>query len=373
MKEYPVPKGLSYLPYQREAISFALEHEDCLIADEMGLGKTIEAIGLANVCPEIKHVLIVCPASLKLNWKREWELWDVKRLSVGIVTGNEFPDSDVAIINYELLKRHSDRLRSHDWNLLIVDECHKLKNDKAQRTVALLGKRRWDSWRKCWIVESEPVRADRILFLTGTPLLNRPAELWSIVHALDPDGLGRSKSYFEERYCDGHMEWRGWGIGEVWDKSGASNLEELNERMQRFMIRRLKRDVLKELPAKRRQVIVLESSGPIRKLLKEERAAFEKLKLRNGSDVSFFEMSGERKAVALAKVPAVIERIREILETKDKVVIMVHHHEVIDRLAAEFGEIAGVVDGRTTLTWIIHVFRDKKGLFMVQSRCLDGF
>src|ERR1700674_3033206 len=95
MALYPVPKGLNYLPYQRDAIAFALEHENCLIADEMGLGKTIEAIGVSNALPSARRVLIVCPASLKLNWQREWECWDVKHLSVGTVTGDEFPDADV--------------------------------------------------------------------------------------------------------------------------------------------------------------------------------------------------------------------------------------------------------------------------------------
>jgi SWI/SNF-related matrix-associated actin-dependent regulator 1 of chromatin subfamily A len=348
MALYPVPKSLNYLPYQRDAIAFALEHENCLIADEMGLGKTIEAIGVSNALPSARRVLIVCPASLKLNWQREWERWDVKHLSVGIVTGDEFPDAnvEVVIINYELLKRHSRKLRCRTWHLLIVDECHKLKNDGAQRTAALLGKRHWNSWRKCWEIEQESVRADRMLFLTGTPLLNRPAELWTIVRALDPEGLGRGKSWFETRYCNGHMRWVGNGI-QVWDKGGASNLNELNWKMQRFMIRRLKQDVLRELPAKRRQVIVLETTKPIRKLLKAEREAFEKLKLRNGGDISFFEMSSERKAVAMAKVPALIEHIHEILESKDKVVVMAHHHKVIDLISSEFGKAVAIVDGRT--------------------------
>src|SRR5438094_3565462 len=119
MALYPVPKGLNYLPYQRDAIAFALDHANCLIADEMGLGKTVEAIGLSNAAVEIRRVLIVCPASLKLNWLREWERWDTKSLSVGIVAGNEFPDTNVqvVIINYELLMRQSERLRSLTWDL----------------------------------------------------------------------------------------------------------------------------------------------------------------------------------------------------------------------------------------------------------------
>ncbi|SRR6266567_296381 len=106
---YPVPEGLNYLLYQRDAIAFALDHEKCLIADEMGLGKTVEAIGMSNALPSARRTLVVCPASLKLNWQREWERWDVKHLSVGIVNGNEFPDANVqvVIINYDLLKRHA--------------------------------------------------------------------------------------------------------------------------------------------------------------------------------------------------------------------------------------------------------------------------
>jgi SWI/SNF-related matrix-associated actin-dependent regulator 1 of chromatin subfamily A len=118
--------------------------------------------------------------------------------------------------------------------------------------------------------------------------------------------------------------------------------------MQRFMIRRLKQDVLRELPAKRRQTIVLETSRAIRKLLKAERKAFEKLKLRYGGKVPFLEMSAERKAVAIAKVPQVIEHLCELLESKDKLVVFAHHHEVIDALSLEFGS-AAIVDGRTSV------------------------
>ncbi len=182
-----------------------------------------------------------------------------------------------------------------------------------------------------------------MLFLSGTPLLNRPAELWTIVHALDPEGLGKWKSHFEKRFCDLHETKYGW------DKSGASNLPELNLKMRRFTIRRLKKDVLRELPAKRRQVIVLEPSKAVRKLLEREKEAFEKLTLKKGWRPDFSEMAAERKAVALAKVPALIEHVRETLDSTGKLVIFAHHHAVIDSLASEFGNTAAIADGRTPM------------------------
>jgi SWI/SNF-related matrix-associated actin-dependent regulator 1 of chromatin subfamily A len=336
---YPTPKGLRLLPYQADAISFALVRDNCLIADEMGLGKTVEAIGVSNTIPRARHVLVVCPASLKTNWKREFQRWDVKQLSIEICNGS-FPQTDVVIINYEQLGQYDSEIHRKTWDLLIVDEAHKLKNEKAQRTINLLGARRWNEGRRIWEIESEPVAALRKIFLTGTPILNRPAELWTLVHTLDPNGLGKYKSTFEKRYCDAHEGY--WG----WDKSGASNLDELNRRMQDFMIRRLKKDVLKELPSKRRQVIVLDTPTKLRKIIEQEKSLFEKAQVR-GMKVAFTEISKIRKEVAIAKAPFVIEHILDLMESENKIVVMAHHHEVINRLASEFGSEAVVVDGRT--------------------------
>src|SRR5580692_8111790 len=104
---FPKPAGLEYLPYQRAGIAYATAHRDTLIADEMGLGKTIQAIGTINADKLTRRVLIVCPATLKLNWKKEFAKWDTKNLSYAVIDPKTktFPAVEVVIINYELMRK----------------------------------------------------------------------------------------------------------------------------------------------------------------------------------------------------------------------------------------------------------------------------
>jgi SWI/SNF-related matrix-associated actin-dependent regulator 1 of chromatin subfamily A len=245
---------------------------------------------------------------------------------------------------------------------LIVDECHMIKNPKAQRTHAILGSR-----------DESGIKAQRRVFLTGTPILNRPTELWTLVHVLDPDGLGRNWRYFHNRYCGPSAGFRG-----RIDYRGASHLDELQGRLRAsIMVRRMKADVLKELPAKRRAVITLQvQSEHERNAIAEEsrvvretearvaamRAEVERLSvdqagaayeqavrnLRQAEAVAFTETSRVRHEVALAKLPRVIEHVRDCLEESEgKIVVMCHHHDVVDGIAAELRDY-GVLqaDGR---------------------------
>lgn len=331
--EVPRPAGLEYLPYQKAGIAYAAQRTNTLIADEMGLGKTIQAIGVSNLLTDAKRILVICPASLKLNWRREITKWDVKGLSVGIAQGSKVPNTDVVIINYDILSRNSEALHAITWDILIVDECHRVKDPNAQRTVALLGKYEWDASTRTWKLPKLPIPAARRVFLTGTPIVNRPVELWPLIRALDSEGLGKYKSKFEKRYCAASINYAGY-----WDKSGASNLDELQEQMRsRFMIRRLKADVLKELPPKRRQVVVLESEDDI-DLIDAERKAYDDFKSAklNGDTPDFSAISAARKAVAEAILPLAIAEIEEALEETDKLVVWAHHHSVIETLAEKF-------------------------------------
>lgn len=345
--EIPKPDGLEYLPYQKAGIAYAIARQNTLIGDEMGLGKTIQAIGVSNALSEVKRILIVCPATLKLNWRREFTKWDVKSLSVGIAEGNIFPQTDVVIINYDILTRHSEALHAITWDILVVDECHRVKEPKTQRTIALLGEYKWNPSTRSWDLPKLPIPAAKRVFLTGTPIVNRPVELWPLIRALDPEGLGKYKSKFETKYCAAGVNYAGY-----WDKSGASNLEDLQEQMRsRFMIRRLKADVLKELPPKRRQVVVLESTPTLDKLINAERAAYDSFKsAKFESQIVDFELlSATRKAVAEAILPLAIQEIEEALEETDKLVVWAHHHSVIEALAERFSSSV-VVYGETSQT-----------------------
>lgn len=358
--DIPAPEGLSYLPYQRAGIAYALSRKGVLIADEMGLGKTIQAIGIANADASVRRVLVICPASLKLNWRSEFKKWSVRGLSVGIATSKGLPDTEVVILNFEIVSKLRPAIDSIAWDLLIVDEAHYLKNPKAQRTVAVFGGSK---------ARVQPIRAGRRVFLTGTPIVNRPCEIWPLVKSLDPEGLGAMGWFgFARRYCDGYDTAFGF------EAKGATNLDELQTKLRAsIMVRRLKKDVLTELPAKRRQLLPFEPNAEIKRLVKamekahaenERRiAALRKqaAQVENGSNayntiaeqirkaaqVAFEEMSRHRHDLAVAKAPIVVEHVREILETEDSVVVACHHLDVVDVLVEglqEFG--VNLITGR---------------------------
>jgi SNF2 family DNA or RNA helicase len=358
----PVPDGLSYLPFQRAGIEYASQRALTLIADEMGLGKTVQAIGAVNADPNISHVLIVCPASLKHNWRREWQKWDVKGLEVQIVDGVKevMFDGDVVIINYDILAAHATELKKRDgWHAMILDECHYLKNRRTDRTLEVFGGIKRNADREI-IARYNPIPAEKKLLLSGTPIVNKPKELWPLLQTLDPMGLGASSNWYNyaKRYCQ-MRSWEqpdprkpGQTMTMYWWE-GADNLEELQELMRaRFMVRRLKKDVLTELPAKRRQVIVLEPGKALAKLVARESQAYkdyEPNSFLGKPQPAIGEISTTRKRIALAKVKFAVEHIKELLHETPKVVAFVHHHEVADALFQAFGESAVLVDGRVSL------------------------
>jgi superfamily II DNA or RNA helicase len=372
--EVPAPSGFAYLPFQKAGIAFAskiFEGGDVqspsgsgvLIGDEMGLGKTIQTIGVLNLLADIRHLLLIVPASLKLNWQRELGKWLTKTRTIGLADGKTYPDTDIVIVNYENLGKHRERLASTVFDLIVCDECQKIKNPKAQRTQAVL-----------------QLKAKRKLALTGTPILNRPIELYPILSFLNPKQWGslihptqedRSKFWrFAKRYCDAQ---RGaWG----WDLSGASNLEELQVLLRRsLLIRRLKKDVLTELPPKIRQVIEVpcdEDTAPSVQAENEARtrnearlihlkAAVELAKasddpeeykqavnaLQEGVRAHFTELSRLRHETALAKVPIVIEHVENALEEGNKVVLFAHHKDVLESFHRHFASQSVLLTGDT--------------------------
>jgi SWI/SNF-related matrix-associated actin-dependent regulator 1 of chromatin subfamily A len=343
--DIPVPAGLAYFPFQKAGIAYAMQRPNTLIADEMGLGKTIQAIGVINTDPSISTVLVVCPATLKLNWQNELNKWLVRKMSVGIV-GNDVPETNIVIINFDILVKWHEVLTSRVWDLLIIDESHKVKNEKAKRTQHLLGD------AKNGIA---PIEAHRKLFLTGTPIVNRPRELWTLLHAIDPQGMGRNFFGYAKRYCNATKGEYGW------DFNGASNLSELQMKLRAsFMVRRLKQDVLAELPPKRRQIVVLTPSGAAVKAVAREQEMFDRLyktdkdqyarvaqELIDNQEIAFTEMSEVRHATAVAKIPYVIDFLNDVLDDNDnKVVVMLHHHDVAHAIADAFPGSA-IVTGET--------------------------
>lgn len=379
--EVPVPEGLAYLPYQKAGIAYGMNRDAVLFGDEMGLGKTIEALGIINADPTVKTVLCFCPGTARINWQREAQKWLVRKFNFHVVTetGTVPPaDASFVILSYDKVTGAKGKtvlagLMARQWDMLILDESHFLKNPKAQRTNAVLGTETKTKVNGKNVYEHVPGILDcarRRVALTGTPMVNRPVELWSILHALSPQTFPNFFS-FAKRYCAAHGNRYGW------DFSGASNLEELQTRMRTsVMIRRMKRDVLKELPPKTRQIVVLAPNGAA-DAVREENDAWQKhedaladlqadvelakaagdevayaeavAKLKEGYRVAFSEISLMRHKVAVAKIPHVIEHLECALEGTNKVVCFAHHKDVIAAIMEHFGAAAVCLTGDTPM------------------------
>lgn len=224
-------KGLKLYPYQLKGVQFIEEKQGrALIADEMGLGKTVEALAWLKLHPENRPVLIICPSSLKINWKRECSKW-VKGAKTSILEGSTPYDftGNIIIINYDILQHWVSKLKTFGFNTIIVDEAHYIKNNSAKRTKAF--KR---------IIKD----VTHLIALTGTPIENRPIEIYNIVHAINPQ-IFPDYMMFAREFCGAKKDRFGW------DMSGATNTKRLNSILKHsIMIRRKKADVLKELPSK---------------------------------------------------------------------------------------------------------------------------
>ncbi len=343
------PEGLSPFPYQVEGAKFLLNKPGALLADEMGLGKTVQVLLAINSDPKINKVLVFCPASVKLNWVREANRWLVRPFDVTYLSGKapepiSLPEDRglFVVVNYDIADAWSGELSRVHWDVLVLDEAHYLKNRKAVRTRAILGEEKN-------IGIQSPIRAYKKIALTGTPIVNRPAEIWPVLAWIDRKAWGSFWTY-AKRYCNLH--YNGYG----WDASGASNLEELRKRLSKYMLRRRKDDVLKDLPPKIRQVLDLPPNGATKLIAKEKelwdryheeiaraRAAVEIARAESEEElkealsrlnylfrVYFQEMSLVRHQLALAKVPKALEHIEGVLESKDKVVVWVHHRDVAE-------------------------------------------
>lgn len=356
----PAPEGLDYLPYQRAGIAFLQDRlnrgsKGVLLADEMGLGKTIQVIGLMNKMLAQRsgnrlRGLIIAPKIALIHWQRELEKWLIEPHSIAIWTVKSQLEADIVIVNYDIVRKLRPALvdKCKPWDVLACDESHALKNGKSQRTMAILGNRK----------ELNPISARHKIFVTGTPILNRPIELFPVLNACGVDFAVNYHGY-AKRYCDGHDTRHGF------DASGTSNLDELQERLRSsVMVRRLKADVLSELPLKRRQVVTIDADGSsdLKKALRDEikarteaksseadaemamaiaeqqrdqRAydnAIRRLSSIRASNIS--EFARLRQATAIAKAPSVVEAVAETLEcVVDAVLVFAHHSEVVKCLA----------------------------------------
>ena len=342
--DIPAPTGLNYMPFQKAGIDFISHQKNVLVADEMGLGKTIQAIGYINLNSNIKTVLIICPASLKINWKQELEKWLTRPASIEVLNENKL--TDIVITNYESVKKYFSLLTSRMWDLLILDESHYIKNYKAQRTKYITGYFNSLEDKKSWVRGLKDYTNQKIL-LTGTPIMNKPVELITQLKVLNNE-LAKNPFKFMERY----VEKDAWG-GAI----GSKNLEELQYKLRTScMIRREKKDVLTELPDKLRQIITLpkeilkndnnKTKEIISYLAENWDVASGKL---TGAKIPFDEIAKTRHEQSVKKIQYIIEHIENVLEDEDKIVVFAHHHDVINAIYEKFKNIAVIATGEQSL------------------------
>uniref|UniRef100_A0A8C0F9M0 Zinc finger RANBP2-type containing 3 n=1 Tax=Bubo bubo TaxID=30461 RepID=A0A8C0F9M0_BUBBB len=314
------------LPFQEKGIIFALQRSGrCMIADEMGLGKTIQAIAISYYYKNEWPLLIVVPSSLRYPWVDEMEKWipelspdDISIIQNKTDTGR-ISTSKVTILGYGLLTSDAqtlvDTLYRQNFKVVVVDESHYMKSRNATRSKILLP-----------IVQ----KALRAILLTGTPALGRPEELFMQIEALFPRRFGTWSEY-AKKYCNARV--RFFGKRTQWDCRGASNLEELHQLLSEIMIRRLKNDVLTQLPPKVRQRIPFDLPQAAAKNLNTTFAAWEKLMRTLNSDATESHFSEVMnlitrmyKETAIAKAGAVKDYIKMMLENdKLKFLVFAHH------------------------------------------------
>ena len=214
--------------FQKEGIKFGIEHH-CryLLADDMGLGKTIQAISLAYIYQDSWPVLIVCPKSMKYLWKEEIQKWlgfEDKRFNIINTSKQKISkQADFYIINYDLVRHIRKKLKKMTFNFVILDEAHsirKLNSSKAENILPI------------------EKSSKRLILISGTPLLSKPLEAYPLLYALRPD-LFHDYNEYAYRYCQREI----------------ANTKELHWILSTLMVRRLKKDVLKNLPKKYRQKV----------------------------------------------------------------------------------------------------------------------
>lgn len=360
------PSGVTPYGYQEAGIEYALSVKSgkVIIGDDMGLGKTLQAIGICNITKP-SSVLVICPASLRLNWADEWSKFSLQSdslSSASVLKKADIPliaKNDVIFISYDLasLPAAQNLIRARKWGVLIADEAHFLANHKTGRSVGVLGLPPRVRSKKP--VPREPIAADRYLFLTGTPVSNRPINFWNLLRFCNPENFG-NRTKFTQRYCGERKS----PFGNGWDETGKSNLEELQAIVRgTCMVRRLKTQVLKQLPAKTRKIVplltpseVIRELDPLTMEYRTSKETAEKAKakvakakkagdsaelqsalddLKQAKSSLFNETSKIRKSIGVAKVDLAILHLEEVLNEgggKSKVIVGAHHTEVVAKL-----------------------------------------
>ena len=298
----PLPSGRTLFAHQKTGVEFLIKHRWAILADDMGLGKTTQALVAASLYG--LPIIVICPASLQINWKREAAIVGVE---IAVFSWAKIPDEP-----------------KHDY-ILICDEAHYAQSLKSARTKAMMQL-------------ATSVRCHSLILLTGTPIKNgRPANLYPLLQACKHP-VAIDKSGYEKRYCNAHATpWTKWDI------TGASNLDELHEKTKDVMLRRTKKECL-DLPEKTRVIRPVDASAA-----DDERYAtrLKELKARYQERLAKGEVSSEAEALVLigqvrqaasqAKIASTVEIAEEVIDQGGSIVIFVAFHQSGETIARMLG------------------------------------
>ena len=311
--------------FQKAAVEYYIKYNltFVLFALPPGLGKTLIAIAIMMI-QSPRKIVVVCPVSVLLNWKRELEKYTSLKVQILKTKKDKIDESgNVFLCSFAIGSCSAVRNKIDDIDLLVIDESHYLKNPKAVRTKGIFS-----------------YKVKRILALTGTPIVNRPIEIHPILFRYCPMAID-NLSYFKFgiKYCAGFKSH--WG----WDFSGAKNLEDLGAKLRFSCMYRIKKeDALPQLPDKISQIISFNNAD-------YDCKAFEHVEVKDIEiHVGFEEIMKERQKISEAKRPMTIEFIKDLLEQEDKIVVFAHFKETINFLEEELKEYLPLkIDGSTTM------------------------
>jgi SNF2 family DNA or RNA helicase len=320
------------LEHQKEAIQKLVENKKFILADDMGLGKTTSTI-IAALETGAKKMLIICPASLKINWQREIENYSDRTTS--IIEGKKWDEADFVIINYDIIKNfHDDKKKTESiivkskFDLVIIDEAHYVQNSQAQRTKLIndIGK-----------------KVERVWLLTGTPITSRPINYFNLLSLIDSP-VAQNWMAYVKRYCNGFQFQA--GRRKIWNVSGASNLEELRDRTSPLVLRRLKENVL-DLPEKIITPVYLRlKSNEYEELMGEYYDWYDKSGESDSLTLQFTKLTKVRQVIAEEKTKATIELCENIIEQGKKVIVFTNFTKSLELILQHFGKNAVRLDGQ---------------------------
>ena len=321
------------LEHQKEAIEKLVGTRRFILADDMGLGKTTSTI-IAALETGVKKILIICPASLKINWMREIENYTDR--SIFIAENKKFSlEHDFVIVNYDILKNFHELKGKTDSlitqlnpELIIIDEAHYIQNGQAQRTK---------------LVNHFVLKTKYLWLLTGTPMTSRPMNYFNLLNLIESP-VAQNWMAYAIRYCQGYQF--NAGKRKVWNVSGASNLEELRDRTSRQVLRRLKTDVL-DLPDKIITPVYLKlKSKEYDAMMGEYYNWYENKKEESSSlTIQFSKLMKVRQIIAEEKINTTIELAQNIIDQDKKVIIFTNFTDTLQKIYQHFGKDAVYLDG----------------------------